>query len=76
MNKTPSSKTNFSIIAFTALALSGCSYFDINHTVEVPKSTSLATTTEELIDSVPEGLIGDTENARYTGESLRNNDEN
>lgn len=75
MTKTTPAKTNLTLVAVTAFALSSCSYFDTNHTIEVEKSATDATTTEELVDRIPEGLVGDTENARQTGERLRNNDE-
>lgn len=63
------------IIAISASTLSGCGYFESNNTLDVLKRPDDTPYTKELIKSLPEGLRGDTENARYTGERLRNNDE-
>ncbi|MCK5040988.1 MAG: hypothetical protein KAR62_01780 [Sphingomonadales bacterium] len=68
-------KTNMALIAIAAFTLSSCSYFDTEHTIEVETSHDQIITTGDLVDSVPDGLIGDTENSRQTSERLRNNDE-
>jgi hypothetical protein len=76
MNKTSSKKFNVALIAIIAFSLSSCSYFDVNHTVKLEVAPSEDATTQEIVDATPNGLQGDIENARYTSERLRNNDEN
>lgn len=56
-----------------ALALTACGG-DKPAPLAVPES-ELGPDTRDIIKELPSGLVGDTENARYTGETLRGEDE-
>jgi hypothetical protein len=69
------------IISLAAgLVLSGCSIFGDNEepaaqAINDPEAqTPYAPFTDEVLDNLPEGLIGDVENQAHTNEDLRGDD--
>ena len=75
MKKSISSRVGMALILVSALSVSGCSIYDKTGSLGVAEGPDNTPYTEDIIDNVPDGLVGDTENKRQTTERLRSADE-
>ena len=75
MKKSIYSRASVALILVSTLAVSGCSMFNKAKSLDVEAGPDNTPYTEDIIDNVPDGIVGDTENKRQTTERLRSSDE-
>lgn len=59
------------IVASASLALAACGIFGGGKDDDIVFDQRTGPNTERLVKDLPDGLVGDQENARYTNDELR-----
>lgn len=75
MKKSVSSHISMVAILASSIIVSGCSWFGGSKSLDVEAGPDNTPYTEDIVDNVPSGLVGDSANSRQTTERLKNNDE-